>query len=383
MHSSYRPSTELLREFLRSFPSDELAPTLDELLTLVDVTFWASLRAEEGRPSRPALSFNQARTSLETSCFSETVPLSVEDLVQLSPVLRNPDVYAGVWRYPTGLSVWGLVLAPSDRALKVRATGPGMLRLSAGPHLVATLSGERAQLVAPDQAFQFNALLTRALGLTSDPWLRSRQNDYLRHVARRIRAHGRGGTLLVVPSSGGTWDKTLRFRHRFATPAEDIVNAWRDETVASQRRSAATTLHPANVSTETLEERANAILAESIAQDRARALANRIGDVTAVDGAAVATRELALLAFGAKIVTHCVPARILQIRPVVGAALELISLEMLGGTRHQSAAAFVTAQPDCIALVVSQDGVVSLFSWLEEERAVLVARELELLLWAS
>ena len=56
---------------------------------------------------------------------------------------------------------------------------------------------------------------------------------------------------------------------------------------------------------------------------------------------------------------------------------------MLGGTRHQSAAAFVAAQPACIALVVSQDGVVSLFSWLQEERAVLEARELELLLWSS
>jgi hypothetical protein len=102
-----------------------------------------------------------------------------------------------------------------------------------------------------------------------------------------------------------------------------------------------------------------------------------------MDGAAVVTHELALLGFGAKIITDVVPPKILGIRPVVGDALEQRSLESLGGMRHQSAARFVTAQRDCIALVVSQDGMVSLFSWLEDERAVLVARELELLLWSA
>jgi hypothetical protein len=61
--------------------------------------------------------------------------------------------------------------------------------------------------------------------------------------------------------------------------------------------------------------------------------------------------------------------------------MEPSALEMLGGMRHQSAARFVTAEPECVVLVVSQDGVVSLFSWLDAEHAVVVARELELLLW--
>jgi hypothetical protein len=125
------------------------------------------------------------------------------------------------------------------------------------------------------------------------------------------------------------------------------------------------------------------MVAENIAYHRARSLSDRIGDVTAMDGAAVVTHELALLGFGAKIITDVVPPKILGIRPVVGDALEQRSLESLGGMRHQSAARFVTAQRDCIALVVSQDGMVSLFSWLEDERAVLVARELELLLWSA
>jgi hypothetical protein len=235
--------------------------------------------------------------------------------------------------------------------------------------------------VAPDRALQFNDLLTRALGLTSDLWLRSRQNDYLRHIARRMLEHGRGGTLVIVPSPEGTWNNTLRIRHQFVLPLYDIVNAWRDETDANRRHNVSEMVLPADVSMATLVERANSIVEASVARDRARALSDRIADVTAMDGAAVVTQELALLGFGAKIVTDVVPPKILEIRPVIGAALERSSLDALGGTRHQSAARFVTTHRDCVALVISQDGMVSMFSWFEEDDAVLVARELELLLW--
>jgi hypothetical protein len=203
----------------------------------------------------------------------------------------------------------------------------------------------------------------------------------LRHIARRILEHGRGGILVIVPSLEGTWTKSLRIRHQFVAPLRDIVNAWRDEADANLRHSVSETVLPAHVSTETLMDRANSIVEASVARDRARALSDRIGDVTAMDGAAVVTHELALLGFGAKIVTDVVPPKILEIRPVVGAAFERTSLDALGGTRHQSAARFVAAHRDCVALVISQDGMVSLFSWFEENDAVLVARELELLLW--
>ncbi len=382
MNSSYVPPIGLLEEFLRAFPRDgPVPPTLDELRLLVSTTFWASLRTQEGQPARPALSLVPQEAATDAAQFSKMIPLSVEDLAKLSPAFRHADVYAGIWRHQGGLALWGLLLAPVDRALRIRALSPGVLHLSAGPSLLATLSGERAQLVAPDRALQFNELLTRALGLTSDLWLRSRQNDYLRHIARRMLEHGRGGTLVIVPGPDGEWTNTLRIRHQFVRPLRDIVNAWREEADANLRHSVSETVLPADVSITTLVDRANAIVEASIARDRARALSDRIGDVTAMDGAAVVTQELALLGFGAKIVTDVLPPKILEIRPVVGAAFERSSLDALGGTRHQSAARFVAAHRDCVALVISQDGMVSLFSWFEEDDAVLVARELELLLW--
>jgi hypothetical protein len=384
MHSSYIPSPELLEAFLQAFPSGALEPpTLAELRQLVDAAFWASLRTEEGQGVRPALVLAPAGAASEAFEFSESAPLTAEHLANLSPALRHPDVHVGIWKYEDGLRLWGLVLSPIEGALGIRATSPGVLQLSAGPQLVARLSGQRAQFVADGDALQFNELLTRALGLTSDIWLRAHQSDYLRHIARRMREHGRGGTLLIVPRPDGAWTETVRIHHRLVLPVQDIVNAWRDETEASRRQSASAMILPIDVSHESSVERADALVAERIAHRRARSLSDRIGDVTAMDGAAVVTHELALLGFGAKITTDVVPPSILEIRPVVGAAFEQRKLETLGGMRHQSAARFVTAQRDCVALVVSQDGMVSLFSWLDEEQAVLVVRELELLLWSA
>jgi DNA integrity scanning protein DisA with diadenylate cyclase activity len=56
------------------------------------------------------------------------------------------------------------------------------------------------------------------------------------------------------------------------------------------------------------------------------------------------------------------------------------SLSDLGGTRHQSAAHFICEQKDAIAIVVSQDGRVSLMKWDYEEDMLRVMRPAEYVL---
>lgn len=41
-----------------------------------------------------------------------------------------------------------------------------------------------------------------------------------------------------------------------------------------------------------------------------------------------------------------------------------------GGTRHLSAAQFVQDHPDCLAMVLSQDGRFTVFVWSQEEKIV-------------
>ena len=49
--------------------------------------------------------------------------------------------------------------------------------------------------------------------------------------------------------------------------------------------------------------------------------------------------------------------------PVMGNTPRPVAPVEIGGTRHLSAAQFVHDQPDALALVASQDGHFTIFSW--------------------
>jgi hypothetical protein len=107
-----------------------------------------------------------------------------------------------------------------------------------------------------------------------------------------------------------------------------------------------------------------------------------IAGLTAVDGATVLSTSRHVLAFGTKIVRR--PGRpqvrrVLLSVPVVDDAPTLVPIGQLGGTRHLSAAQFVADQPESLALVASQDGRFTVFSWAEAHGRV-VARRVEMLL---
>jgi hypothetical protein len=101
--------------------------------------------------------------------------------------------------------------------------------------------------------------------------------------------------------------------------------------------------------------------------------------LASVDGAVVITRDLRVLGFGAKIVvrSETVP-RVCMLRPEPGSREVVASpLEELGGMRHQSAARFVDANRDTVALVVSQDRHMSVVHWHEPIGSVAVVRNAE------
>ena len=91
-----------------------------------------------------------------------------------------------------------------------------------------------------------------------------------------------------------------------------------------------------------------------------------LAGLTAVDGATILTDRHELLAFGAKITRRKGRQpieRLIVTEPVEGVAPEIVHPVHLGGTRHLSAAQFVHDQRDAVALVASQDGRFTAFSW--------------------
>src|SRR5262249_19720603 len=95
-------------------------------------------------------------------------------------------------------------------------------------------------------------------------------------------------------------------------------------------------------------------------------------------GATVIARDMTILGFAEKVDCMYDPDETVQvIEPLEDSEPEEKTISKLGGTRHQSAARFVRENKDSIAVVASQDGVVSFIVWDEEAGLISMTRHAE------
>jgi hypothetical protein len=156
-----------------------------------------------------------------------------------------------------------------------------------------------------------------------------------------MRAHGRGGLLLVVPSGSDAWQESV------LTP---ITYA-----VAPKFAGLAEILQAEDSERPRLRW-----------QDALRRAVDGIAGLTAVDGATVIDDKHNLLAFGVKIVRRRGSQQVDRLtvtEPIEGSVALTAEPAYLGGTRHLSGAQFAHDQRDAIALVASQDGRFTVFGW--------------------
>jgi hypothetical protein len=175
-------------------------------------------------------------------------------------------------------------------------------------------------------------------------------------LAVSMRAHGRGGSLLVVPADSERWRNSIidPIRYCVSPPFTGL----------------------SNLTKKTLREDRNW-------QDQLQHRVDEIAGLTAVDGATIINDSYELLAFGAKIGRVRDAERVEQLvvtEPVIGAVAETMHPTQLGGTRHLSAAQFAHDQHDALALVASQDGRFTIFAWSPCEQMVHAHRVETLLL---
>src|SRR5713101_8730381 len=93
------------------------APTARAIETMIDATFWASLRPEEGRFPKISLAFLPPAQAGRALMFEHPLPLDPQVLAKLAPAVERPGIHLGVWyesnARPTGdssvaqLRVWG------------------------------------------------------------------------------------------------------------------------------------------------------------------------------------------------------------------------------------------------------------------------------------
>ncbi|HEX2091243.1 MAG TPA: hypothetical protein VHG28_02530 [Longimicrobiaceae bacterium] len=329
----------------------ELAPLPEARVVeaIIDVAFWASLRREEGRAPRISLAYAPPERTGPPLTLERRLPLTPASLTRLAPAVERPGIHLGVWVDGGELHVWGATRTLPELCFVLEVVEPGLLvvKYRRGEEFgkfgnVAVLHGDEIKVVDEHGASlpDCPALLTALLGFDARPTGDGAPN-VLVQLAVSMRAHGRGGSLLVVPAG---------------------TRAWRDSIV----QPVSYAVEPAFSRLAELMRHGPDGRSRLPWQEALRRTVDGIAGLTAVDGATVISDRYELLAFGAKIGRaegRAPVERVAVTEPVVGNAAAVVHPSQIGGTRHLSAAQFVHDQRDVLALVASQDGRFTLFAW--------------------
>ena len=340
---------------------------------LIDAAFWASLRREENYAPKISMTFVSPDAAPYPLLFERPLSLDPGVLIKVAPAVERAGIHLGVWRDPAGadrgLCVWGTIRAIPPLSAVVEVAAPGLIVIkhhrggdAAGKFVnVAVLEGDQIKIVDERASSLPDCppLLTSLLGFDSPAsWVSDIDTvNVLVQLAVSMRAHGRGGLLLVVPSSGEAWQDSIVRPIPYAVepPFQELADLTRESGETKRTRPWQETVNRA---------------------------VEAIAGLTAVDGATIITTTYELLAFGAKIARRKGSPQVEQVtitEPIEGDVAQTLHPTQLGGTRHLSAAQFVHDQRGAVALVASQDGRFTVFAWSPCE-AMVHAHRVETLL---
>lgn len=352
--------THLARHYADARRRGELTlapvPNAHSIEAIIDAIFWASFRPEEGRFPKISLAFLPPEQAGQPLVFENRLPLTSEVLTKLAPAVERPGVHLGVWRDADELYVWGATRAIPSLGFVLEDVEPGLLvikhrRIEGFGKFanVAVLKGEQIRIVDEEAASlpECPDLLESLRAFTS-PATWDDSVNVLVQLAASMRAHGHGGTLLVVPSGSEQWRESM---------VHPIIYA-----VAPAFSKLANLIK----SRPNLESESDWIASLNKAVDT-------VAGLSAVDGATVLSDQYDVLAFGAKMRRatgrQSVEETMLT-EPIVGNKPVVVPPVQHGGTRHLSAAQFIHDQRDALALVASQDGRFTVFAWSPCEQMV-------------
>jgi len=323
---------------------------------LIDAAFWTSLRREEGYIPRISLAFVGPGQVNDAVAFVTTLSLEPKDLTKLAAAVERAGLHLGVWPEHDDLRVWGITRNLPPFCVVLEVVLPGLLVVKQSPSEesgkfmnIAVLQGDEIKIIVPQPAGDpTHPTLLASLFRLDTPSATGTPVNVLLELAVSIRAHGRGGTLLVVPSGTDAWAESI------LQPITYSVAPAFSRLADLMRKNAGNTP----------SRRWEDALGRAV---------DGVAGLTAVDGATLITPDYELLAFGAKIVRRRGSPQVGQVivtEPIEGGSPVIEEPAQFGGTRHLSAAQFVHDQRDGVALVASQDGRFTVFAWSPSERMV-------------
>jgi len=334
--------------FERHLKGTELLPDVETMQSIIDVAFWASLRREEIYTPRVSLAYVAPSEIEMQMVFERPVALASQPLTRLGPAVERPGIHLCVRRLEGELVVWGAARKLPRFCFVLEVVAPGLLVIKRGRGddsgkfiNLAVLQGDEVKVIQQQETDSETDAV-----------------NVLIQLAVSMRAHGRGGSMLVIPAGSSEWRDSMVQPILYAVdpPFRALADLMSEDPSARERRRWQEALHR---------------------------LIDGLAGLTAVDGATVISDQYELLAFGAKIVRR--PrweqvSRVVLTEPIEGSGSSIAEPGQLGGTRHFSAAQFAHDQRDSTALVASQDGRFTVFGWSASEEMVYANRIETLLL---
>ena len=393
MTTSHFYPRDLAEALLQRWPAEAPSlPTHAALTQFISVLYQASLLFEEGQPVEcHAVLATQAQleaqpvtlTDFHLARFAEARAWNEQEVRRLSPAVQHSSSLLAVEPVADGqLLLWGMlfsghswdhlassphrVVAQAPRALLVQVSGPGSLVFYYGDRRVLTLQRGRIEghgfLQFPRAWGEGRFLENQQLaGLAASPlpWTSVQEEcivQFVLHMQRRAltqsRASGHGVLVVLVPTDrvaaltapGGVLRPKYRLLPTAAGPRYPaLVQA------LVQRLLALGELSWANYQRSDDAE----LLALTAELDH---FADDIAAMGAVDGALVFTQQVDIVGFGVEIqATQVALTQVYRALDVEATALQPVPADH-GGTRHRAAYRLCLAAPDCVAIVVSQDG---------------------------
>ncbi len=351
--------------FARHVDAPELVPDVAHIEALIDVAFWTSLRREEGYVPTISLALVAPSAAPHPMLFARRLPPSPSTLAKVAPAVERPGIHLGVSAVDGVLSVWGGIRTLPPYCMVLEVAAPGLIVVKqhrGGEHLkfanIAVLEADQVKIVDEGASTlpDCPSLLTSLLGFdTPGSW--SDSVNVLVQLAVSMRAHKRGGSLLVVPAN------TDRWRESIVSPIPYALDPAFSRLADLLQKDG---------------EARNRLWEDALGRS-----VDAVAGLTAVDGATIITDQYDLLAFGAKITRRRGSPNVEQTtvtEPIEGGTADIVHPSSLGGTRHLSAAQFAHDQQDAIALVASVDGHFTVFAWSPCENMVHAHRVEALLL---
>ena len=395
--------SELVR---KAWPAELLTelPTDVQLGLLLDVAYHASLLREEQRPVTFRLLLgspedvvrpDQPPTALSAISFDRMRPFKEQEVRRISMAADFYRSLIGVTPYgDEKLKIWGILLSgtrwvssvdggrftgsPLPVRVVIHAIGPGRITVFVGHRRIAALSGGQLEAYAFD-LFQSRWLPDAFKKVRSQMqhWLFPDEKhlpfvpvetDFLKAVSQNIirrtvsvaRNAKHGGTLVFIePDEEAEFIQPggpMRFKYLLAKNAQRTRYRHLFASAITRLIQLAAANNVQNVGWHEYQSFADRQLAEL--DESFFEFAHFLGDLMSVDGALVITKQYEIVGFGAELLSEA-PC-LSSVRRAMDLEGTIWTNEPLDdeGTRHRAVYRLCDQYPNCLAIVISQDGSV-------------------------